>query len=145
MADDAPESLSTPAPAIEVTVIPTEEVDAETGLYRIRRGVPMSVGFDSEWKPTRSKFDKPQVSVIQLSTARSVMIIQTSSKAVTQATWEVVNYITSSKKIIKVGVGVQSDLRKISNDFGKATKWILRQIWREVVSCHCYPTHLFFI
>ena len=121
LAVDSPELQSTPVPhAIEPTIIPTtEEVDAETGLYRIRRGMPMSLGFDSEWKPVRNRFDTPKVSVVQLSTSNSVMIVQTSNKAIRESTWEVVNYITSSKKIIKVGVGIQADLRKISADFGK--------------------------
>lgn len=96
-----------------------EIVDAETGLYRIRRDTQMSLGFDAEWKPTRSRFDKSKVSVVQLSTASSVMIIQTSKTDVRKATWKMLNFITNSRKVIKVGIGIQADLKKITSDYGK--------------------------
>jgi hypothetical protein len=73
------------------------------------------VGFDVEWKPSYFKGIQNKISLVQLATPQSALLIQ--MKYVEEIPLSLVE-VVSSKDIMKVGVGILEDLQRLEQDFG---------------------------
>jgi 3'-5' exonuclease len=81
----------------------------------------LALGFDVEWKPSVYKGSTSKVSVIQMSASKSALILQTnvllnSKKSLNSL--QTLQNILSSTRILKVGVGIVDDLKKLHFDYG---------------------------
>jgi hypothetical protein len=73
------------------------------------------VGFDVEWRPNFLQKSQNKISLVQVATPTSALLIQ--MKFVQKPPPSLVE-IVSSKEIMKVGVGILEDLQKLEQDFG---------------------------
>ena len=71
------------------------------------------VGLDIEWQPSTQKYKISPVSLIQIATARSVLLVQLNFMG--RIPVELHNLIASDS-VAKVGVGIYDDLIKISKE-----------------------------
>ncbi|KAG7450236.1 ribonuclease H-like protein [Guyanagaster necrorhizus] len=73
------------------------------------------VGFDLEWKPTfaRGARENP-VALVQIATATDVFLFHLSAMSTVPAS--LMRFLQNSS-IIKVGVGIQNDVKKLYNDY----------------------------
>ena len=90
-------------------------------MAKVSMHKPLALGFDVEWKPSRYKGETSKVSVIQLSTSKSALILQTSvliNNKKSLISLQTLQIILNSTRILKVGVGIVDDLKKLLSDHG---------------------------
>lgn len=90
-------------------------------LSKISLHKVLALGFDVEWKPAVYKGSTSKVSVIQISTSNSALILQTSvllNAKKSLNSLQTLKYILMSPRILKVGVGIVDDLKKLHFDYG---------------------------
>jgi hypothetical protein len=84
-----------------------------------RKMKPLALGFDVEWRPAYVKGCSCKVSVVQLSTANSVLLIQLSERSEAHGTLTPLRDLMISPEVRLVGVGVTNDVKRLDNDHGK--------------------------
>ena len=77
------------------------------------------LGFDVEWKPAITKEEYYRVSLVQLSTLSSVLLIQLRNDSEAIGILKPLRELINNRNIRKVGVGVLCDLKKLEVDYGK--------------------------
>lgn len=102
-------------PKIEVTLTSdSDEIDKWIANHIYCAGNPVdSIGFDIEWKPNFSKNPgamMSKASLLQLATANKVLLVQLFQlKKIPDSLYDIV----SSEKLLKVGVSVFDDLKRM--------------------------------
>ncbi|PCH33301.1 hypothetical protein WOLCODRAFT_147401 [Wolfiporia cocos MD-104 SS10] len=94
--------------------------DSETADEELSRLSPGPLGFDMEWKPTffAKKKENP-VALIQLATSDAILLIQVSAM---QRFPPKLQDILQDAGIVKTGVGIQGDCKKLWTDYAVITR-----------------------
>ena len=80
---------------------------------------PLALGFDVEWRPAFAKGCSNKVSLVQLSTASSVLLVQLNVHSEREGTLPPLRDLMISPEVKLVGVGVKCDMKKLETDHGK--------------------------
>ena len=80
---------------------------------------PLALGFDVEWRPAFAKGCNNKVSLVQLSTASSVLLVQLNVHSEREGTLPPLRDLMISPEVKLVGVGVKCDMKKLETDHGK--------------------------
>ena len=79
----------------------------------------LAIGFDVEWRPSNATIEpETLISLIQLATTKSALLIQIKYLNTIESR-QTLTEILNNKNIIKVGVNVLNDLKKLEKDYGK--------------------------
>jgi hypothetical protein len=104
------------SPPIPVTISCTIEMTEYWIKNHINmdEGVQSAVGFDIEWRPTFQRGEYNKTAIIQLATPSAALIIhiQRLNRVPT-----LLREIFNSRNILKVGVGVKEDLKRLRTDY----------------------------
>lgn len=103
-------------PSLEVW-IPSNEAEFDEWIHkeRIFEKKGCVIGFDVEWKPSFSQIVYNKIGLIQLATDKSVALLQ-----MTKLQNEISKFLIkliSSENIVKTGVGVFEDLKRLESDY----------------------------
>lgn len=106
------------APMVNVTVTNDGLQAMEWVRKHLKEGKGnRAVGFDVEWRPSFKAKEYNKVALVQLATDTEVLLLQLSHSCDPIASHEALRPVLSSKDIIKVGVGVALDLKRLSADY----------------------------
>ena len=75
------------------------------------------VGFDCEWRPSYQSGRSEKVALVQIASKKSTMLVQLNRFPQKQEL-EFLSRLCEDKKVLKVGVGILDDLKKLKADFG---------------------------
>jgi 3'-5' exonuclease len=90
-----------------------------TSPHSSRKMKPLALGFDAEWRPAYVKGCSYKVSLVQLSTATSVLLIQLSEGSEARGILTPLRDLMISPEVRLVGVGITHDVKKLDADHGK--------------------------
>jgi hypothetical protein len=121
--EESLEPLLTPSTPLNTDTVAdtTASSQNQPKIAKVSVHKALALGFDVEWKPSVYKGSTSKVSVIQISTSKSALILQTnallnSKKSLNSV--QTLQTILSSTRILKVGVGIVDDLKKLHFDYG---------------------------
>lgn len=109
--------------AIKAPIKPSVKL-SNAKLSKISSHKVLALGFDCEWRPTTHKGGDHKVAIIQLSTSKSALILQmgtlmnSANRSKGKGGLETLKSILINPKLLKVGVGVLDDLKKLNYDHG---------------------------
>jgi ribonuclease D len=123
-------SNAVPAPAAGLSVPPAREhylttakllyirdaIQAEQALATLKGG---PLGFDIEWPPNFRRGRQHRVALIQLATLDTVYLLQVSAM---QEFPNRLREVLENPDIVKTGVGIQDDAKKLHTDYGVSTR-----------------------
>lgn len=118
-------SSSAAAVALKGSASTGGEKSTGTTPHFIEKAKPLALGFDVEWRPAYIKGCPYKVSLVQLSTASSVLLIQLCENSESNGTLPPLRDLMISPDVRLVGVGITHDVKKLEADYGECVCCVL--------------------